>query len=341
MERTAEQASSQGCLEELGWLGAGFVLPCGSFTFYRHAVRRKIGFALLFFLVFTSAITVLATLNVGTTMVTGAREIRGAFERGEVPEVVIEDGIATVDATQPLVLLESEEEGIIVVLDTTGEYTRIDSERYEQGMLLTRESLHVVNQGDYQVIDLDDLNAMFSDDRIVIDKDTVTSAWGGLSVIISILSFVGLAIWHVVIRLGYLLVLALGIWLVTMLIRPGTDFAPVLVAGLYACVPAFYVRHVLGRLNLGIIFLQTIILIPIWGLALYAAIGEQGPDLLIGARRPRLWRALLGLPLLLFLALDGVFTWSWGGWVDLGLGLVTLLALILAGAATQPNALEV
>jgi hypothetical protein len=341
MERTAEQATSQGCLEELGWLGAGFVLPGGSFTFYRHAARRKVGFALLFFLVFTSIITVLATLNVGATMVTGVREIRGAFERGDVPEIVIEDGVATVDATQPLVLLESEEESIIIVLDTTGEYTRIDSERYAQGMLLTRESLHILNQGDYQVIDLDDLNAVFSDDRIEIDKDAVTSAWSGFSIIFSILSFIALAIWHVAIRLGYLLVLALGLWLVIMLLRPGTDFAPVFITGLYAFVPAFYVRHVLGRLNLGFIFLQTMLLVPIWGLALYAALGEQGPDLLIGARRPRLWRALLGLPLLLFLALDGVFTWSWGGWVGLGLGLVTLLALILAGAATQPNAPEV
>ena len=74
------------------------MLPLVSLTFYRKAARRKVGLALLFFLVFTLLITILATISLGNSMADVTQDIRQSFEEGSFPEIIIEDGIAKVDA---------------------------------------------------------------------------------------------------------------------------------------------------------------------------------------------------------------------------------------------------
>lgn len=130
-----------------------------------------------------------------------ADDIEQAFAGGEFPEIVIENGLATVRARQPLILMEGD--GSIVILDTTGAYSSIDTSRYFQGFLLTRNSLHVYSDGDYQAVSLGDLNSAFGN-PIVISRDTALGFWRSFTSIFSVVAFIGIGLWNIVIRCGSL-----------------------------------------------------------------------------------------------------------------------------------------
>ena len=98
--------SGTGCLGQIGWLFSGFVMPLGSFTFYRQAARKSVGGAILFFLVFTLTISLLASLGIGKTLLSVGAEIKTAFEDGTIPKIVIRDGLAEVEGRQPSILVD-------------------------------------------------------------------------------------------------------------------------------------------------------------------------------------------------------------------------------------------
>ena len=190
-------------------------------------------------------------------------------------------------------------------------------------------------QGQYQEIPLSDLQAAFDTDPIVINGDTATNYWTIFAVIFSVIAWVFLAVWNLLVRIAYLGVIALAFWGAAALIRPGTGFGPVLVAGLYALVPAEYARFLLSEVRFGFLGLFTILLLPLWAAALAAALIPRAPapasdsaaDYLRAEHSPRLWRALMALPLLADFALESIFDWkAW--YVTWPLAFLTLLALL-------------
>ena len=76
VDTAVPQEPSKGFLHELAWLGAGFVLPCGSLTFYRRAARRKVGKTILFFALFALVVSILATVGSAATLLSVGDEIR-------------------------------------------------------------------------------------------------------------------------------------------------------------------------------------------------------------------------------------------------------------------------
>ncbi len=332
----SNQAQPGGCLSELGWLAAGWVLSCFSPTFYYRAARRRVGGAILFFVVFGLVITSLQTLGLIRSLVQAGLEIRRAFEAGDFPEITISGGVAEVSGPQPRVLID--DPSVLVVLDTTGQYTEIDRRRYTQGFLLTRTTLIVLSQqGQYQEIPLSDLQAALGTDPIVINGDTATNYWTIFAAIFSVIAWVFLAVWNILVRIAYLAVIALVFWGVAALIRPGTGFGPVLVAGLYALIPAEYARFLLSEVRFGFLGLFTILLLPLWAAAVAAALIPRPPapasdsaaDYFRADHPLRFWRVLIALPLLADFALEIVFDWKlW--YVTWGLAFLTLIALLAA-----------
>ncbi|MEA3339709.1 MAG: DUF1189 family protein [Chloroflexota bacterium] len=333
IQSTAEQQSPvYGCLSELGWLGAGFVMPCASLTFYRRAARRKVIWAALFFLFFSLVITSLTTVAVGKTMFSVRQDIRRAFDTGGMPEITIRDGVATVDAEQPLVLFD--EQRTIIMIDTNSTYRQIDRSRYSQGLLLTSHSLHLLdNNGRYQEIRLSDLNAEFGN-PIIVSADAVNKFWIGFSAVTTVLAFLALVVWNALGRFVYLTMLALAIWGVISLFRRNTGFGQVLSTGLYAIVPAMYAHYLLGRLGVHFFTLQTILLLPVWAIALVAALVGPGRGFLRGERTLRGWRALIGAPMLLIFALDVIFVWPKGKFIVWSPALLTFVVLLAVGVWT-------
>ena len=327
-----------GCLSDMGFHAASFVLPIASLSFYRRAAKRSTGSAVLFFILFMGVVTVLTTIGVARGLLTATDEIQRAFQDGSVPEITITSGEAVVRAPQPAILID--QDNMLVAIDTTGQLNAIDRTRYDQGLLLTRYELHLLNRGEYEyrTIPLAQVNQLFQRDPLVINAETTARMWQNFSVIFSLAAFFGLALWNIVVRFMYLAALAVAVWGAVSLFRK-TDYSTVLIAGIYAFVPALIIHQILNRLGIHFIFLQTLILVVVWGVGIYAILVKQGWDLLGPDRPLRSWRALLGLPLLAVLTLDMLFNWANGGLILLAAAALTGIALVAAGMFTlkQPE----
>jgi len=322
-----------GWLGELGQFFSGFVLPLGSFTFYRKSAQKSVGIAILFFSIFTLTVTFLASVGVGITFLAMGNDIRTSFEDGTIPEIIIRNGVTEVDAQQPLIFFDNQGESsdrTFVAIDTTGVLTEIDRTQYDQGFLLMKRELHVLNNnGRYQVIPLSELNSAFGTDPIIINAETAAKGWTAFSIIVAIVVFIALVVWNSIIRLMYLCLIALVLWGIASLLRPNTGFGPVIITGIYALVPAIYIHHLLSRVNLSFFGLQTILLMPIWAIALYISLAPA--DFFARERPLRPWRTLIGLPLLLVMAVDVIWSFEYGDVVSWILMFLTIAALAVIG----------
>ena len=264
-QETADQgqidSSEVGIVDELTWVGRGFFQPLYDLQFYRAATQKSLIDAILFFIVFGTLLTIISTFNLSRNLGSAADDIRQAFATGEFPEIVIDNGFATVRARQPLILLD--EQGTVVILDTTGIYQSIDTGRYSQGFLLTRDSLHVYSDGDYQVVQLSDLNDIFGN-PIVINRETALNFWRSFTSIFSVAAFVGIGLWNLLVRLMLLTFLAVLVWGALSAFSLRSEYGPVLTVGIYALVPAVYLSFLLGQIGISFCGLQTGLLLLIW-----------------------------------------------------------------------------
>ncbi len=306
---TVEKAASPGFLHELGWFLSGAVLPLGSLSFYREAARRRVGTAILFFFTFTIFTSILTTIGLGVTMAGVVSQIRQAYQQGKVPAITISGGVAQVDGPQPAIFLNdrTSQGALLVAADTTGQLTEIDQSQYTQGFLLTRTELHMLtpSQG-YQRLPLSEINATFNQDPLVINEQTVSAAWVTFSAIFSVLAFIGLVLWNSVVRLMIIAMLALILWGIGTLFRPGVGFGPYIITGLYAIVPAIYISHVFSKSGVSFPGIQTILLIIFWAAGLIGALSDM--KFFRSEHYSRLWTALLGVPMLAWFIVDMLVT---------------------------------
>ncbi len=258
---TPPHQDESGIADELTWLGRGFFQPLYSLRFYRAAAQKSLIDTILFFIVFGTLLTIVSTISLSRNLDSVADDIEQAFASGEFPEIVIENGLATVRARQPLILIEGA--GSIVILDTTGTFQSIDTSRYSQGFLLTRNSLHAYTDGDYQVVQLVDLNRAFSN-PIIINRDTALDFWRSFTSIFSVAAFIGIGLWNLVFRFIWLAFLAVLVWGVSSAFNMRSDYGPVLTVGIYALVPAVYVSFLLGLIGISFCGFQTGVLLVIW-----------------------------------------------------------------------------
>lgn len=267
-----------GIVEDLAWLSRGFFQPLYTLQFYRAATQKSLIDAILFFVAFGTLLTIISTFNLSRNLGSVADDIGQAFATGEFPEIVIENGLATVRARQPLILMEGD--GSIVILDTSGTYKSIDTGRYSQGFLLTRNSLHAYSDGDYQVVQLSDLNSAFGN-PIVVNRETALDLWRSFASIFSVVAFLGIGLWNLAIRFMWLTFLAVLIWGVLSAINMRSDYGPVLTVGIYALVPAVYISFLLGLIGISFCGFQSGLLLVIWVVVARLALksGEAPPQL--------------------------------------------------------------
>ncbi|MCE9645795.1 MAG: DUF1189 domain-containing protein [Chloroflexi bacterium] len=302
-----KKETGSGCLGEAGWFFSGTILPMGSFSFYRKAAQRSVGSAILFFIVFTLAISTLVTINLAVNIFSVIGGIRQSYADGKIPEITIAHGVAEVNGRQPFILVDEQSSAgtqpTFVAVDTTGTITEIDTSRYTQGFLLTRTELHVYNlQNGYQAFPLSELNTAFEKDPILINAQTMSQAWGVMSTVVVILAYIFLILWYVVVRLMIISMIALILWGIVTLIKPNTGFGPIINTGLYAIVPAIYLSHLFSRSNISFPGLQTFFLLIFWIIGLVANFADI--KFLTDELPARLSTALIGLPMLLLFVLD-------------------------------------
>jgi len=318
------QSDGQGCLIGLAWLAAGLVLPVFGGVFYRRSARRGLASGILFFLFFAACLTAVFTLRVVHGLSLVEEQLDVALATGQVPEIQIRDGEAHVEGPDPLVILDENRQ--LMAIDTTGRFTQIDPARYDEGVLLTRSALHVLNRGgEYNTLPLRELHEVTGQNPIVIDAQVVREAWGLLRTAGILVAGLALLVWHFAIRLGYLCLVALAVWVGLGQNRRQVDYRTVLTVGLYAAVPALYGHYLLMRAGLAFAGLQTLLLILIWVIALrrIVAAGDLQTN---GMDEGFLLRqAVIGVPMLLVLGWDAIFTPEIN---PLALWLVPLLTLL-------------
>jgi hypothetical protein len=328
-------AESQGCLSEISWLGVSFVLPCASLSFYRLATRRKVISAILFFIIFTLVISSLVIISLGKTLFVSGFDIRQSYETGDFPVITIKDGIANVDAAQPLILVD--ENGTAVIIDTTGQYTQIDRSRYYQGFLLTRTNLQMLSRGRYQEVSLSDLNEMFKQNPIVIDADTVSHFFRIFSIGLIFFVIFILIIWNTIIRFMFISAIGVLFWGVVSLFRPNTNFGVILITSIYALVPAVYTEYLLGLIHIDFIGLQTFLLLIFWVIVLITLLSKTGIENSKRVQSLRGRRAFLGIPMLFTFAASAIFSWEYKALFVWIVAVLTLAMLAVVGYTTKPK----
>lgn len=269
-----ESKENGGFQSWLTFMIKGFIFPCFSPSFYRAASKKSLIGGIAFFFLFAFVITFVPTIQLFIAMSGVGSEIQGAYERGEIPNIVIEDGIAEVDGTQPFVF---EDNGTIVAIDTTGEMNEIDTRWYSQGFLLTQTELHILNENEYQVLPLIDLNNDFKN-PIVLDKANVLDLWNTVLIWITIIVFVGILLWNSIIRLAYIALIGLVIWGIVTLMKKGVGYSPVLITGILAIVPVTYLKFLLSLANISFFTLYTLLLIVVWSFALWVVLKDYVVD---------------------------------------------------------------
>ena len=278
----------------------------GSFAYYRKATQKSVGSAILFFIIFTLVISAISTISFGLTMFSVIEGIQKAYEDGDVPEINITRGVAEVNGPQPFILFDdtdSNSQTTLIAADTTGKIKEIDTNRFDQGFLLTENELHVLNrQNGYQTLPLSELHTAFQRDPIIINAQTVSQAWGVMSTILVILVFIFLALWHVVVRLMIISMVALILWGIVSLLKPNTGFGPIIITGLYAIVPAIYLSYLFSRSGFGLPGMQTFFLLLFWIIGLVVNLTDI--DFFNNNPPLRLWTAWIGVPMLLLYIVD-------------------------------------
>lgn len=266
----------EGILEAVTWLGRGFIQPLYSVAFYRAASRRSLVDAVLFFVAFGVLSTLVGTFSLGRELGTAADELQRVFATEDIPEIVIANGTATVRAPQPVVL--KEEAGTLVVLDTSGLfYQSIDRSRYTQGLLLTRDSLHVLSDSGYRITDLADLNQAFGD-PILINQQTALEFWQDFTRIFAAASLVGIGLWLILARFIWLACLAGLVRGILSAFNTRSEYGPVLTIGIYALVPAVYLSFLLGQVEVRFCGIQTVLLLIIWVVFARLALRPVSPE---------------------------------------------------------------
>ncbi|MCB9420194.1 MAG: DUF1189 family protein [Ardenticatenaceae bacterium] len=314
--------------------GSGLVLSGCSPSFYYHAARRRLT-AVLFFVLFGLILAGLQTGQVVYAMRPFRDDVNAAFDEGKVPAVTIANGEAVVHGPEPFVAVDDGRN--LVVFDTTGQYTGEELGDYESGLVLTKTKL--VSIDDNGNIQTTPLNLPFLRQRTIeINAEVAQRILSGLQVTV----FLGLAFWRVILGLIYVTMLALVVWFVADQVKPGIGFGPVWTTGLYAAVPAAYAHYLLDRVDIDFFSMFTLLLLAGWVVSLVAAAADrQAGDFLRGQRPLRAWRALIGLPMLVVLALDVIYQWEKGAaivWLTAVITFLILFALELLAA--QSGAVE-
>ena len=262
--------------EKFIWLLKGFIFPIWSRPYYQEATTKPMGAALVFLLVFAVIQSIVTTGSVAFNLSQFGREIEASYLKGEIPDITIENGIATVSGSGKYIIENYRQ---IIAVDTTGSIREIDTTLYSEGFLLTQDEFHLVNEDGYQVLPLSDLNRTFGN-PIILDAASVTNLWSRIALVIDIIVLGGGFLFFSLGRFVYLALLGLIVWGAVSINNKGYDFGKVLITGIYANVPTTYLMFILRRLGISFFGLRGVILFVIWGIAMAYVLKIEKTDLI-------------------------------------------------------------
>jgi hypothetical protein len=320
-------------LSPVAWIAAGFVMPCFSPDYYRRGVRRGSGLAIGFFMVFALAVTLVQTLRVGASLASAGGDLQRAFVEGRVPTLTIQGGVASSEPARPFII--TDESGMLVAIDTTGAMRSIDRTRYAQGVLLTRTEVHLLNNGEYQIVPIIQAQQLLQADPIILDAPGVAALWQRLTmwvtgIVLGVMLLVNLLVWFL-----YIAILTALVRLLVGVLGWHGGYAEAISVGLYAVVPAVYLAYLLGLLGFSFTGLQSLLQIAIMLVVFLTGAGQTSQPEAVARIPLQAWRALLGLPFLAALVLDAASPWPYRAMVMWAMTLITVVVLVIFSLISQ------
>ena len=264
-------------IQFIQWFVRGLVQPVYSLPFYRSGLTKGLGWAIFFFLFFSIIQTAYTTGRLAIGISEMPQDLEEIQSSGELRSITIENGIASVDGTQPWIVSDQR---TFIGIDVTGEIREIDTSRYDNGILITKTEIHILNtDGEYQKYSLQDVNAAFGD-PIVIDEDVMNRAWKTFSSIMLIVVGGVSFVWNFGVRLIYIAVLAAVMWALTQTWRKDAQYSDVFVTGIYVSVPVIYLYWLINLLGPVCLCVHTLILFAGWIIVLRFVLPpiESTPD---------------------------------------------------------------
>ena len=246
------------------WFFRGLVQPIYSLPFYRSGLTKGLGWAIIFLFFFALIQTAIIGVRFSTGFLQASENAEDFPNMGDLRSITIEDGIARVEGRQPWT---ASEEGMFFGIDTTGEITEIDTNRYDNGFLLTRTTLHTLSEGDYERFSLEDLNATFGN-PIVINEEVLNRFVNIFTNVMLIVIVVGSFLWHFLARLVFLAFLALILLAIAQSWRKDTEYSEVLITGIYVSVPLIYLNWAWNQLGLACFCISAFVLLVGWVIVL-------------------------------------------------------------------------
>lgn len=205
-------------------------------------------------------LTSITAIQVAFSLKDVGYEINGAYERGEFPNIFIENGIARTDGKEQFIFSSNR---TVVEIDTSGQTQGIDTSSYSEGILLTRDEIHLVNDDGYRVFPLTELNETFGN-PIVLDKANVLELWNNVKNVINLVVLFGGYIFNLFARFISIVLIGLLVWGIISIKHQGIGFNLILITGIYANVPASYLFLLLKSISLTFCGLRPVLLIVIW-----------------------------------------------------------------------------
>lgn len=250
----------------LGWWLKGFLWPCFSRTYYAQATTKRLSAAILFLFVFAIPQTLATDLVAGTGLRGLQRALEGAYDQFDLPKVTIADGVAVADPTAPF---EAVVDDTLIAIDTTGAMEQIDRSRYEQGLLFTETAFHFLpKDGQYYVAEYAHLQRAF-DGPIVLSREMASELLYQQAKTMTPMGRLGIYGYNTVVRLALLLLIGLGIWIGIRVKRQGFPYRVVLIIGILANVPTWYLTFVLQKVGWWFSGAYLLFWLITWGIAFW------------------------------------------------------------------------
>ncbi|MEK6222273.1 MAG: DUF1189 domain-containing protein, partial [Chloroflexota bacterium] len=227
------------------------------------------------------------------------------YDRNQFPTIVIEDGLTTVDGQTPIEIFNQER--VFIAIDTSGQIQEIDVKQYVQGVLLTQDTLHLLNNGQYQRLSLIDLHEMTESSRIVIDRSWVDEFASYFFALIILVSTGLIFIFNFFLRPFYLGLFAMLLLGITKFFRPNIQYSTVLITGIYAHVPALTIGYLLTLSGVTVPFMQTLLLIAFWSFGLSLILNDP----LLEENTVNLQPALIMVPFYGLLVIQLFYSPAW------------------------------
>ncbi|MEN8242368.1 MAG: DUF1189 family protein [Chloroflexota bacterium] len=320
-----QQSEENTWKDSIGWFGASFVLPFYNRNFYINAVTKPFFNAVLFFFFLMTFVTFIGIGEFFYSFADLKHALDQAYESGFIPEISIEQGRARVDGEQPMIFVD--EPPSFIAIDTTGQITEIDRSRYNQAFLLTETELHFLDDYEYQILPLRDLNQAFDQDAILINQEIVSNWLNIFFVVAGAIAAVVGWVWNTGIKFMYLIGIGLVLWGIFSIFYEQVSFNTIVITGIYAYLPALIFSYSLELIKISFWFDLTILLLIFWITNLIRVLNAQRDNLPI--REIWLKPALLGIPIAVFITLNLIFSWEFAPPIIL-IGLLATIGTLLA-----------